>query len=64
MGVEYLIGVEDAAELLGVPAARLARRWRDWGLPGFKVGGAVRFDPDALEEWIEQQKQADARVRP
>ena len=64
MGVEYSLGVEDAAELLGVPATRLARRWRDWGLPGFKVGGAVRFDPDALEEWIEQQKQAEARVRP
>ena len=62
MGVEYLLGVEDAAELLGVPEKRLARRWRDWGLPGLKVGGAVRFDPNALEEWLEQAKAVERRV--
>ncbi len=63
MGIEFLLGVEDAAEVLGVPAARLARRWRDWGLPGLKVGGAVKFDPELLAEWVERQIEAEGLAR-
>ena len=31
------------------------RKWRETGLPFVKLGRAVRFEPEAVNEWIKQQ---------
>lgn len=50
-----LINYNAAAKRLGL-APQTLRRWISDGnphaLPYFKLGGAVRFDPEQLDEWV------------
>lgn len=49
----YLTPV-DLAEMLGVPVATLYQwRYQRTGPPGFRVGRHVRYDPKAVQKWIE-----------
>ncbi len=59
---DTLISPQGLADLLQIERALLYRKWRSWGLPGLFVGGQLRFDPDDLELWLEQRKQAEAGV--
>lgn len=34
-------------------------RWRKEGMPSMKVGRGVRFDEDAVREWILKNKQGE-----
>jgi predicted DNA-binding transcriptional regulator AlpA len=54
--VEKLLGPDDLADLIGVPAKTLAD-WRSRGLgPTYvRVGRHVRYRPAAVEAWLEAQ---------
>ena len=56
LGLEPLIGVEELAEYLGVPAQTIY----DWRLSGrapraYKVGKHLRFAVSDVAEWLEQR---------
>jgi excisionase family DNA binding protein len=48
--------VRDVASVLGVPTSRVYDRWREWGLPMYRVGQQLRCDPAELEEWIKNHR--------
>lgn len=53
---EPLMTVDDVAAKLRV-SSKTVRNWVFRGkLPSVKLGGAVRFDRNEIEEWIEEQK--------
>ncbi|MFJ9768618.1 helix-turn-helix transcriptional regulator [Streptomyces erythrochromogenes] len=51
---------ETLAELFDVPVETVYQ-WRKkrTGPPGFRVGRHVRYHPDAVQAWIDQQMTAD-----
>lgn len=58
MAEKTYLTVQDVAERFGIDrttAYRLAQRGK---LPGFKVGGQWRFDPEVLEAWVADQMTA------
>lgn len=47
---------QEAADFLGLRAHTLHNwRWRGYGPPYLKFGGAVRYDPAAVRAWQAQQ---------
>ena len=54
-GSNRLVGCREAAEFLSVPERTLRENWRRWGMPGYKVGRAIRFRERDLEIWLEKQ---------
>lgn len=54
--MKKMMTVQEVAELLGVPPSRIYDRWRDWGLPMYRVGQQLRCDPDEFKEWIEERR--------
>lgn len=51
-----LVKVEDVAELLKMSPSKIYRECRKKQIPHFKIGGAIRFDPDEVRDWLEDQK--------
>lgn len=52
-----LLNIEDLAEQLGVSVATIYR-WRSNGEscpPAFKIGGAVRWSQESVDEWLNSQ---------
>lgn len=57
-----LIGVNELAEILGVPPSWLYSRTRLSGpdsIPCLRVGKYVKFDLDKVMDWIKEQNEAD-----
>lgn len=54
-GSNRLMTVDETAELLSVPKRTLYGKWREWGLPGYRVGKHLRFRERDVEHWIGQQ---------
>lgn len=51
-----LIDATEAARLLGVPATWLLAQARARKVPHQRLGRYVRFDPDELIRWVEQNR--------
>lgn len=49
--------LREAAPMVGKSYDSLRRRYREWGIPTFKVGRSVRIRERALEAWIKTQSQ-------
>jgi excisionase family DNA binding protein len=64
--------VTELCELLGVDDKHVYRMAARGSLPSFRVGGAVRFDPQEVAKWLRSKYGADdvthkrlpARIRP
>jgi excisionase family DNA binding protein len=54
--VENLIGPEEAARALGLEVATVYTWVTRRKIPFLKVGGALRFRPSALEEWLKEKE--------
>ncbi len=51
-----LLTARQVAELLGLSAETVLRWTRRGELPALKLpGGAIRFQPDVLDEWLEER---------
>ena len=52
--------LEDVSEYLGVNVQTL-RNWRCKGVgpPGFLVGGRVRYEPETVYAWVDDQADAE-----
>ncbi|MGX4737169.1 helix-turn-helix domain-containing protein [Kitasatospora griseola] len=48
---------EDVASLFGLPSVETVYQWRrkHTGPPGFRVGRHLRFDPNAVAQWVSDQ---------
>lgn len=51
-----LMTVKDIQEIYSLSRATIDR-WRKEGMPSMKVGRGVRFDEEAVEKWIKENKQ-------
>jgi len=55
---EELIDPEAAAKVLGIRTLTVYKWTRERKIPFLKVGGAIRFRPSALQEWLRQTEYA------
>ena len=54
-GSNQLVTPEDVAEALQVSVDTVYRRWRKWGLKGFRVGRLLRFRERDINAWLESR---------
>lgn len=58
-----LLTARELAELLGVSSETVLRWTRVGDVPAIRLpGGAIRYRPDAIEEWLERRTTAGAAV--
>jgi excisionase family DNA binding protein len=50
------MNIEAAAERLGVTVRLVRRLVFERRIPYLKIGKYVRFDPDALDRWVAEQR--------
>ena len=31
------------------------KKWRDMGMPSFKIGNSIRFNMEEVEQWVREQ---------
>jgi excisionase family DNA binding protein len=55
-GVERLLSVSEAAEMLGVPTSWIYSAAEGNRLPSFKLGKYRRFKASELTAWLEKQR--------
>ena len=56
---QNLIGINEMAKKLDVPVSWLySRTWIN-EIPHFKIGKYVKFDPEKVMEWIQQQNESN-----
>jgi excisionase family DNA binding protein len=58
MPAEKLLTVQDVAARLNVPVSWVYARVEADQLPYLKIGRYVRFDPSAINAYLERQRQA------
>ena len=58
---ERLLTAADVAALLQVAEASVYNHWKQWGLPGIRWGGSLRFRSDGIQEWLDQRTFGDGR---
>jgi len=59
-----LLNIDAVAEALGVTPRHIQRLVSERRIPFLKVGRFVRFDPGALNVWLDQQRVEPARSTP
>ena len=59
MSLHRLLGIEELADLLGVPKGSIYR-WQTigYGPTALKVGKHLRWDPLDVERWLDEQKES------
>ena len=55
---QYLIGINEMAKKLDVPVSWLYSRTRTNEIPHFKVGKYVKFDPEKVMMWVQEQSES------
>ncbi|CCQ94097.1 DNA binding domain protein, excisionase family [[Clostridium] ultunense Esp] len=49
-----LLLVEDVAEILNLSVQSVYTQVREGIIPAIRIGRQLRFDPDKLQEWMDQ----------
>jgi excisionase family DNA binding protein len=57
--IKHALSVVDLARLLQLDDETIRRHVRKNRIPYFKVGMAIRFDPDQLADWLEDKSPID-----
>lgn len=57
-----LMSVDDVAAFTGLSAYTIRQAVREGDLPGVKIRGRVRVDPDDLLAWVERSRIEPARA--
>ena len=58
-----LLGVDEAARLLGVSKGNIYTLLKSKGFPAFKIGKLWRIPPESLQEWVDSQCRAAEQAR-
>jgi excisionase family DNA binding protein len=51
-----ILTLQEAADFLKVSSRTLWSLFSEGKVPGFKVGGQIRFNADSLRAWVRQQE--------
>lgn len=49
------MGAEDLADLLGLTRKHILKMAKAQRMPSYRLGGAVRFDPGRIADWLESR---------
>jgi excisionase family DNA binding protein len=54
-GSNRLLSSRDVAAILAVPERTVRDRWKEWGLPAYRIGKHLRWKERDVYAWIERQ---------
>jgi excisionase family DNA binding protein len=54
-GRQTAMGAEDLADLLGLTRKHILKLAKAQRMPSYRLGGAVRFDPGRIADWLESR---------
>ena len=54
-GSNRLLSSRDVAAILAIPERTVRDRWKEWGLPAYRVGKHLRWKERDVYAWIERQ---------
>lgn len=54
-GSNRLLSARDVAAILAVPERTVRDKWREWGLPAYKIGKHLRWRERDVQAWIDRQ---------
>jgi len=54
-GSNRLLSSRDVAAILGIPERTVRDRWKEWGLPTYKIGKHLRWKERDVFAWIDRQ---------
>ena len=63
-GLKEALDVHQMAELLSVSKRHIYELAADGSLPSFRVGKAVRFDPQDIADWLRKKKPSQEHDSP
>ena len=54
-GSNRLLSARDVAAILAIPERTVRDRWKEWGLPAYRIGKHLRWKERDVYAWIERQ---------
>jgi excisionase family DNA binding protein len=54
-GSNRLLSSRDVAAILAVPERTVRDRWKEWGLPAYRIGKHLRWKERDVYAWIDRQ---------
>ena len=54
-GSNRLLSSRDVAAILAIPERTVRDRWKEWGLPAYKIGKHLRWKERDVFAWIDRQ---------
>jgi excisionase family DNA binding protein len=54
-GSNRMLSARDVAAILAVPESTVRGRWREWGLPAYRIGKHLRWRERDVIAWIDRQ---------
>ena len=54
-GSNRLLSAQETADHLGINVETLYRRWKEWGMRGYRIARQLKFRERDIENWIERQ---------
>jgi excisionase family DNA binding protein len=54
-GSNRLLSSRDVAAILAVPERTVRDKWKEWGLPAYRIGKHLRWKERDVYAWIERQ---------
>jgi len=54
-GSNRLLSSRDVAAILAIPERTVRDKWKEWGLPAYKIGKHLRWKERDVYAWIERQ---------
>ncbi len=50
-----MLSARDVASILAVPERTVRDKWREWGLPAYRIGKHLRWRERDVHAWIDKQ---------
>jgi excisionase family DNA binding protein len=54
-GSNRLLSSRDVAAILAIPERTVRDKWKEWGLPAYRIGKHLRWRERDVYAWIERQ---------
>lgn len=54
-GSNRMLSARDVAAILAVPESTVRGKWREWGLPAYRIGKHLRWRERDVIAWINRQ---------
>ena len=50
-----MLSARDVATILAIPERTVRDKWREWGLPAYRIGKHLRWRERDVYAWLERQ---------